>query len=193
MDACPRQGPQGTPGAAATKGGRGVRAVSEPAARRTRPAGGVPESSERPADHARDSWNREALRNLSERRSFDPPAQLSPRLRHSPARRRRRSSRHTGIAGTRAALNHAEIYPGVAGGPDGGVRQGAPQGMSGRDAAGLRAEFRPMLRLSIPLALAELGWMVAGIVDTIMAGPFGPAAVGAGSLGGNLFYPIAIW
>jgi MATE family multidrug resistance protein len=57
---------------------------------------------------------------------------------------------------------------------------------------GLRAEFRPMLRLAIPLAMAELGWMIAGIVDTIMAGPFGAAAVGAGSLGGMVFYPIAI-
>lgn len=56
----------------------------------------------------------------------------------------------------------------------------------------LRGEFRPMLRLGIPLALAELGWMAAGIADTIMAGPFGAAAVGAGSLGNMLFYPTAI-
>jgi MATE family multidrug resistance protein len=60
------------------------------------------------------------------------------------------------------------------------------------NATGLIAEFRPMLRLAVPLAVAELGWMIAGIVDTIMAGPFGAAAVGAGSLGGMLFYPIAI-
>jgi multidrug resistance protein, MATE family len=31
-----------------------------------------------------------------------------------------------------------------------------------------------------------------GVVDTIMAGPLGAAAVGAGSLGGMVFYPIAI-
>ena len=56
----------------------------------------------------------------------------------------------------------------------------------------LRREFRPMMRLAAPLALAELGWMFMGIVDTVMAGPLGPAAVGAGSVGGMIFFPIAI-
>jgi MATE family multidrug resistance protein len=56
----------------------------------------------------------------------------------------------------------------------------------------LRREFRPMLRLAGPLAIAELGWMFMGIVDTMMAGPLGPAAVGTGSLGGIVFWPIAI-
>src|SRR4051812_8709923 len=58
--------------------------------------------------------------------------------------------------------------------------------------ADLRREFRPMLRLAAPLALAELGWMAMGIIDTIMAGPLGPAAVGAGILGGMVFYPLAM-
>jgi MATE family multidrug resistance protein len=49
-----------------------------------------------------------------------------------------------------------------------------------------------MLRMAGPLALAELGWMAMGLVDTIMAGRLGAAAVGAGGLGGMLFYPIAI-
>ena len=49
-----------------------------------------------------------------------------------------------------------------------------------------------MLRMAAPLALAELGWMAMGTVDTIMAGPLGAAAIGAGSLGGMLFYPIVI-
>jgi MATE family multidrug resistance protein len=49
-----------------------------------------------------------------------------------------------------------------------------------------------MLRMAAPLAMAELGWMAMGVVDTIMAGPLGAAAVGAGSLGSMLFYPIAI-
>src|SRR5438105_14974925 len=57
--------------------------------------------------------------------------------------------------------------------------------------ADLRREFRPMLRLAAPLAVAELGWMAMGIVDTIMAGPLGPAAVGAGILGNMVFYPLA--
>lgn len=58
--------------------------------------------------------------------------------------------------------------------------------------ADLRREFGPMLRLAAPLALAELGWMAMGIVDTIMAGPLGPAAVGAGILGNMVFYPLAM-
>ena len=49
-----------------------------------------------------------------------------------------------------------------------------------------------MLRLATPLALTELGWMLMGVVDTIMAGRLNTAAVGAGSLGNMLFYPIAI-
>jgi multidrug resistance protein, MATE family len=49
-----------------------------------------------------------------------------------------------------------------------------------------------MLRMAVPLALAELGWMAMGLEDTIMAGRLGAAALGAGSLGAMLFYPIAI-
>ena len=56
----------------------------------------------------------------------------------------------------------------------------------------LRREIPPMLRMAVPLALAELGWMAMGVVDTIMAGRLGAAAMGAGSLGAMLFYPIAI-
>jgi multidrug resistance protein, MATE family len=56
----------------------------------------------------------------------------------------------------------------------------------------IRAEFRPMLRLAAPLAMAELGWMAMGIVDSIMAGRLGAAALGAGSLGTMVFYPIVI-
>ena len=59
--------------------------------------------------------------------------------------------------------------------------------------ANLRREFRPMLRLAAPLALAELGWMAMGFVDMVMAGPLGPAAIGAGSLGNMMFFPIAIF
>ena len=32
-----------------------------------------------------------------------------------------------------------------------------------------------MLRVAIPVVLAELGWMAMGVVDTIMVGPLGPA------------------
>src|SRR5260370_24499793 len=57
---------------------------------------------------------------------------------------------------------------------------------------GFRIEIRPMLRLAAPLALAEPGWMAMGFVDTVMAGRLGAAAIGAGSLGGMLFFPIAV-
>lgn len=63
----------------------------------------------------------------------------------------------------------------------------------GGEMGSLRREFRPMLALASPLALAELGWMAMGVVDTIMAGPLGAGAVGAGSLGNMVFYPIATW
>ena len=56
----------------------------------------------------------------------------------------------------------------------------------------MRRELYPMLQLAAPLALAELGWMVMGVVDTIMAGRLGPAAIGAGTLGTMVYYPIAI-
>jgi MATE family, multidrug efflux pump len=58
--------------------------------------------------------------------------------------------------------------------------------------ADFRREFRPMWGLAWPLALAELGWMAQGLIDLIMAGPLGAAAIGAGSLANMLFYPIAI-
>jgi MATE family multidrug resistance protein len=57
--------------------------------------------------------------------------------------------------------------------------------------SGLRREFGPMLKLAMPLALAELGWVAMGIVDTIMAGRLGAGATGASSLGNMLFYPVA--
>jgi MATE family multidrug resistance protein len=49
-----------------------------------------------------------------------------------------------------------------------------------------------MLRLAAPLAVAELAWMAMGFVDIVMAGPLGAAAIGAGSLGNMLFFPIVI-
>jgi MATE family multidrug resistance protein len=58
--------------------------------------------------------------------------------------------------------------------------------------AAFRQEIRPMLRLAAPLAMAELGWMLMGFVDALMAGRLGAAAIGAGSLGNMLFYPIVI-
>jgi MATE family multidrug resistance protein len=58
--------------------------------------------------------------------------------------------------------------------------------------AGVRQELRPMIRLATPLAIAELGWMIMGFVDTVMAGRLSPAAIGAGSLGNMLHFPIVV-
>src|SRR5580692_7541902 len=52
-----------------------------------------------------------------------------------------------------------------------------------------------MLRIAIPLALAELGWMFMGVVDTIMVGrlPDSAVSIGAASVGSALFYAFAIF
>src|ERR1700683_3764913 len=56
-------------------------------------------------------------------------------------------------------------------------------------------EARPMLRLAVPLVLAELGWMSMGVVDTMMVGGQADSAVamGAVSLGSILYYAVAIF
>jgi MATE family multidrug resistance protein len=56
-------------------------------------------------------------------------------------------------------------------------------------------EARPMLRLAIPLVLAELGWMTMAIVDTMMVGRQANSAeaIGAVSLGSILFNAVAIF
>ena len=57
------------------------------------------------------------------------------------------------------------------------------------------AELRPTLLLAMPLVIAELGWMCMGIVDTMMVGrlPNSAVAIGAVSLGGGLYYTVAIF
>jgi multidrug resistance protein, MATE family len=59
----------------------------------------------------------------------------------------------------------------------------------------LRSEFRPTLRLAIPLVLAELGWMSMAIVDTMMVGrlPNSAVAISAVSLGGILVHTLAFF
>src|SRR5580704_1821590 len=49
-----------------------------------------------------------------------------------------------------------------------------------------------MVRLAMPLVLAELGWMLMGVVDTIMVGRVSAAAIGAVGLGTTVFYFVAI-
>jgi MATE family multidrug resistance protein len=59
----------------------------------------------------------------------------------------------------------------------------------------LRKEFRPTLRLALPLIFAELGWMSMGVVDTIMVGrlPNSAVAIGATGLGQSLYNSVAIF
>src|ERR1700691_4397292 len=51
-----------------------------------------------------------------------------------------------------------------------------------------RAELRALVTLAVPVVLSELGWMAQGVVDTIMVGKLGPAAIGAVALGNAVFY-----
>jgi MATE family multidrug resistance protein len=59
----------------------------------------------------------------------------------------------------------------------------------------LRTEFRPVMRLAVPLVLAEIGWMFMGVVDTLMVGrlPESAVAIGAVSLGTAFYYGITVF
>lgn len=59
----------------------------------------------------------------------------------------------------------------------------------------LRSETPAVFSLAWPLVLAEIGWMAAGIVDTIMVGHMrnSAEAIGGVSLGGVIFHTAAIF
>jgi MATE family, multidrug efflux pump len=50
-----------------------------------------------------------------------------------------------------------------------------------------------MVRLALPLVLAEVGWMAMGVEDTMFVGRVNAEAMGAVGLGTMLFYGIAIF
>ena len=50
-----------------------------------------------------------------------------------------------------------------------------------------------MLRLAVPVVMAEIGWMAMGLVDTMMVGRVGAEAVGAVSVGVSLFFTAGIF
>jgi MATE family multidrug resistance protein len=54
-------------------------------------------------------------------------------------------------------------------------------------------ELAPMLRLAGPVVMAEIGWMSMGVVDTVMVGPLGPAAIGVAGMSNSLFFAVAIF
>ncbi|MGB8029187.1 MAG: MATE family efflux transporter [Terracidiphilus sp.] len=53
----------------------------------------------------------------------------------------------------------------------------------GQGRAEWRRELGAMVALAVPVVLSELGWMLMSVVDTIMVGRLGPAAIGAVALG----------
>jgi MATE family multidrug resistance protein len=50
-----------------------------------------------------------------------------------------------------------------------------------------------MLRLAVPVVMAELGWMAMGVVDTLMVGRLGPEAISAVGVGAALHIAVAIF
>src|ERR1700678_1359136 len=57
-----------------------------------------------------------------------------------------------------------------------------------RGRAEWRRELGAMVVLAVPVVLSELGWMLMGVVDTIMVGRLGPTAIGAVALGNAVCY-----
>ncbi|MGQ0737070.1 MAG: MATE family efflux transporter [Acidobacteriota bacterium] len=57
----------------------------------------------------------------------------------------------------------------------------------------IREELRPMLRVAVPVVLAELGWMFMGVVDTVMVGHLGPEAIAASGVSNSLQLGLAIF
>jgi len=56
-----------------------------------------------------------------------------------------------------------------------------------------REELRALVRLAGPVVAAELGWMAMWLVDTMLVGHVSAEAIGAVSVGGNVFFTVAIF
>ena len=59
--------------------------------------------------------------------------------------------------------------------------------------ANWKRELGAMVTLAVPVVLSELGWMAQGVVDTIMVGRLGPAAIGAVALGNAVCYTPSLF
>ncbi len=57
----------------------------------------------------------------------------------------------------------------------------------------MNGELSRLLRLAGPVIIGEIGWMSMGLVDTLMVGPLGPAAIGATGISSGVFMAIAIF
>src|SRR5271165_1835719 len=55
------------------------------------------------------------------------------------------------------------------------------------------AELRALLALAIPVALSEIGWMTMTVVDVVMVGKLGPAAIGAVGLGNAIYFAPSLF
>ena len=56
-----------------------------------------------------------------------------------------------------------------------------------------KLELRAMVALAVPVVLSELGGMAQGVVDTMMVGRLGPAAIGAVALGNAVCYTPSLF
>src|ERR1700689_4138486 len=56
-----------------------------------------------------------------------------------------------------------------------------------------KRELAALTQLAIPVVLSELGWMGESVVDTIMVGRLGPAAIGAVAVGNAVFYTPSLF
>lgn len=50
-----------------------------------------------------------------------------------------------------------------------------------------------MLKIAVPVVMAELGWMTMGVVDTVMVGSLGPEAISAAGVGNSMHIAFAIF
>lgn len=57
----------------------------------------------------------------------------------------------------------------------------------------LALELPPLLRLAGPVVASEVGWMAMWLADTIIVGRLGAEAIGAVSIGGSIFFAVAIF
>src|ERR1035441_11073381 len=66
-------------------------------------------------------------------------------------------------------------------------------GGSDLKAMSIRKEIAPMLRLALPLVMAEVGWMSMGVVDTVMVGhlPRPAGTISAVALGQGVYNTLA--
>jgi MATE family multidrug resistance protein len=57
----------------------------------------------------------------------------------------------------------------------------------------LGRELPPLVRLAGPVVASEVGWMAMWLADTIIVGRLGAEAIGAVSIGGSIFFAVAIF